>query len=432
MTPSLRVGRRATCAAVVGFLAAGSPLAVAPSAARASAGSGSADAVLTWDLHAETAIWDVARQAPQVQSRGAAMVHGAIYDAVNAIAGTPYQPYLVAPSADGSESVDAAVAAAGYRVLDAIFPDQHDALTVRYDESLAAILDGRAKRRGVEVGAQAAAAMIVARRDDGAFGPQTFPVGTEPGQWRPTPPTYANDGGWVGHMRPFVLPDVSVFRTAGPPALTSDQYARDYDEIKAVGSATSTVRTADQTEAAIWWHDRRLGEWEIKRQLVRTQGLDALRAARMFAMVDLSEADAVIACFNEKEAWNRWRPVTAIRLGDTDGNPATAADPAWTPLLVTPPHPDYTSGHTCNTGATMSALAYFFGRDDIAFSAYSADSGTRRYFSGFSAALTEVINARVWGGIHTRSADVQGARIGLETTAYVVRYRLRPRSRGGS
>ncbi|MGW5672679.1 hypothetical protein ACWEVO_32930, partial [Micromonospora sp. NPDC003776] len=142
MTRSLRMVRRATCAAVAAVLAAGSPLAVAPSAARASAGAASAASVLTWDLHAETAIWDVARQAPQVQSRGAAMVHGAIYDAVNAIAGTPYQPYLIAPPADGSESVDAAVAAAGYRVLDAIFPDQHDALTARYAESLAAIPDG--------------------------------------------------------------------------------------------------------------------------------------------------------------------------------------------------------------------------------------------------------------------------------------------------
>jgi hypothetical protein len=229
-------------------------------------------------------------------------------------------------------------------------------------------------------------------------------------------------------MRPFALPNASMFRTSGPPALTSAQYARDYDEIKAVGSATSTLRTADQTEAAIWWHDRRLGEWEIKRQLVTTQRLTALQAARMFAMVDVAEADAVIACFNEKEAWNRWRPITAIRLGDTDGNPTTAAEPGWTPLLVTPPHPDYTSGHTCNTGATMSALAYFFGRDDIAFSGYSADSGTRRYFRGFSQALTEVIDARVWGGIHTRTADLQGARIGLETTAYVVGHQFRPRA----
>ncbi|MFJ8582152.1 vanadium-dependent haloperoxidase [Micromonospora sp. NPDC093277] len=426
MTSRVRTVRSAASAAVAAVLVTGFALATAPPAAQAARATGSAQSVLTWDLHAETAIWDTAGQAPQVQSRGAAMVHGAIYDAVNAIAGKPYQPYLAAPRADGSESVDAAVAAAAYQVLDAIFPEQHDALRAKYDESLAAIPDGPGRRRGIDVGVQAAAAMIDARRGDGAFGQQTFAVGTEPGQWRPTPPSFANDGGWVGHMKPFVLPRASIFRTSGPPALTSAQYARDYNEIKTVGSATSTVRTVDQTEAAIWWHDRRLGEWEIKRQLVTTQRLNALQAARMFAMVDIAEADAVIACFNEKGTWNRWRPVTAIRLGDTDGNPATVADPAWTPLLVTPPHPDYTSGHTCNTGATMSALAYFFGRDDISFSGYSSDSGTRRYFRSFSQALAEVINARVWGGIHTRSADVQGAWIGLQTTAYLVRDHFRP------
>ncbi|MFD0820001.1 vanadium-dependent haloperoxidase, partial [Micromonospora zhanjiangensis] len=278
----------------------------------------------------------------------------------------------------------------------------------------------------VAVGARAAAAMIDARRGDGSFGSQTFPVGTLPGQWRPTPPTYGNETAWVGRMKPFLLPRASMFRTAGPPALTSAQYARDYTEVKAVGSATSTARTADQTDAAIWWHDRRLAEWEIKRQLVTTQRLDVVRAARMFAMADLAEVDAVIACFNEKAAWNRWRPVTAIRLGDTDGNPATAPDPNWTPLLVTPAHPDYTSGHTCDSGAVMSALAYFFGRDDIAFSAYSADSGSRRYFRGFTQALTEVTDARVWGGIHTRTADTQGAAIGLQTTAYMVAHYFRP------
>ncbi|MFC4107484.1 vanadium-dependent haloperoxidase [Micromonospora zhanjiangensis] len=413
-------------AAVAAVLAAGVPLGYAPSPAGAAVAGASPASILDWDVAAETAIWDVARQPPQIQSRGAAMVHGAIFDAVNAIAGRPYQPYLVAPPADGSESVDAAVATAAYQVLDSLFPAQHDDLRARYDRSLAAVPDGPAERGGVAVGARAAAAMIDARRGDGSFGSQTFPVGTLPGQWRPTPPTYGNETAWVGRMKPFLLPRASMFRTAGPPALTSAQYARDYTEVKAVGSATSTARTADQTDAAIWWHDRRLAEWEIKRQLVTTQRLDVVRAARMFAMADLAEVDAVIACFNEKAAWNRWRPVTAIRLGDTDGNPATAPDPNWTPLLVTPAHPDYTSGHTCDSGAVMSALAYFFGRDDIAFSAYSADSGSRRYFRGFTQALTEVTDARVWGGIHTRTADTQGAAIGLQTTAYMVAHYFRP------
>jgi hypothetical protein len=421
-----RTVRRAMCATVAAVLAAASPFGYAPPPAYAADAATSADSVIAWDLNAETAIWDVARQPPQAQSRGAAMVHGAIYDAVNAIAGTPYQPYLVAPPADGSESTDAAVATAAYQVLDAIFPNQHDALRAQYDQSLAAIPNGSAKKRGIRVGGQAATAMINARQNDGAFGSETFAVGTEPGQWRPTPPTYANEGAWSGQMKPFMLPSATMFRTSGPPALTSGQYAQEYNEVKAIGSASSTVRTADQTDSAIWWHDRRLGEWEFKRQLVTTQGLNALKAARMYAMVDLAEADAVVACYNEKAAWNRWRPITAIRLGDTDGNPDTVADPNWTPLLVTPGHPDYTSGHTCNTGAAMSALTNFFGRDDIPFSAYSSDSGTRRYFSSFSQALNEVIEARIWGGIHTRSADLQGAGIGLQTTAYLVGHYFKP------
>ncbi|GAA3719958.1 vanadium-dependent haloperoxidase [Nonomuraea antimicrobica] len=385
----------------------------------------SANPVIVWDRNAETAIWDVARQQPQVQARSFAMVHGAVYDAVNAIAGAPYQPYLVAPAADGSESTDAAVATAAYRVLRSLFPDQEPRLTAQYDQALTAIPDGRSKQRGIAVGSRTADAMITARENDGAFGDQTWPVGTRPGQWRPTPPTYASDGAWVASLKPFLIPSASMFRTSGPPALTSKRYARDFNEVKTVGAANSTVRTADQTQAAIWWHDRHLAEWEIKRQLVTTQRLNTLRTARMFVMVGMAEADATIACYNEKAAWSFWRPVSAIQLADTDGNPETAADPGWTPLLVTPPHPDYTSGHTCFTGASMSALQHFFGRDDLPFSGYSADSGTTRHFRSFSEAIDEVVNARVWGGIHTRTADVAGAKIGRQVTDYMVTHHFK-------
>jgi hypothetical protein len=401
-------------------------LGIGPVPAFADDAGAAANPVVVWDLYAQNAIWDVAQQAPQVTGRSFAIVHGAVYDAVNAIAGTPYQPYLIAPRARGSESVDAAVATASYQTLAFLFPEQQSRLTAQYDQYLAGIPDGAAKTGGVRVGGQAAAAMVAARRDDGAFGPQQWVVGTEPGQWRPTPPAFASDGAWVGHVKPFMIPSGSAYRTAGPPALASQAYADEFNEVKAIGSATSTVRTPDQTDSAIWWHDRRLTEWEIKRQLATNQRLSPLRAARMFAMADLAEADAVIACFNEKEAWNRWRPITAIRLADTDGNPATVADPNWTPLLVTPPHPDYTSGHTCSTGATMATLTYFFRSDSIPFCASSVASGSTRCFPSFSAALAEVIEARVWGGIHTRSADVQGAKIGLEVTSFMIDHYFRP------
>jgi hypothetical protein len=415
--------RKSLRVAVVAAIALAAPLLFGAPSAQATT---STNSVIAWDAIAQTAIWDVAQQQPQVQARSFAIVHGAIYDAVNAIAGTPYQPYLVAPAARGTESMDAAVAAAAYQTLVFLFPAQQSSLRAQYDQSLAAIPDGAAKRGGIAIGGRAAAAMIAARQNDGAFGPQTWVVGTEPGQWRPTPPTFASDGAWVGHVKPFMIPSASMFRTAGPPALTSSAYADDINEVKLVGAVNSTVRTPDQTDAAKWWHDRRLTEWEIKRQVATNQHLNTLQAARMFAMVDLTEADAIIACFNEKEAWLRWRPVTAIQLADTDGNPATAADPNWMPLLVTPPHPDYTSGHTCSTAATMGTLIYFFHRDNIPFSAYSAFSGSTRCFGSFSQALAEVIEARIWGGIHTRSADVEGAKIGNGVTAYMIGHFFRP------
>lgn len=224
-----------------------------------------------------------------------------------------------------------------------------------------------------------------------------------------------------------MLPSADLLRTAGPPALTSRAYARDLNEIKAVGGAGSAVRTADQTEAAIWWHDRRLTIWEMRRQLATGQHLGALPTARLFALVTVSIADSAVVCFREKDRWSFWRPVTAVQHADTDGNPATRGDPDWTPLLVTPPHPDYTSGHACSTGSVVSAFQAFFGRDDIPFSAYSADSGTRRRYASFSQARDELISARVWGGVHFRSADVQGTLIGERTTAYLLEHAFRRR-----
>lgn len=427
VTSQVRTRRRVVCALIAGIIAAGSPVAFGTPPGYAADTNTSANAVIVWDRNAQTAIWDVAGQQPQVQARSFAMVHGAVYDAVNAIAGRRYQPYLFAPPTTGRESVNAAVGTAAFQVLSSLFPSQQARLQAQYDEWLATIPHGIAKQRGISVGSQTAAAMISARQNDGAFGNPTWPVGTEPGQWRPTPPTNANDGAWVGNLKPFIIPSASMFRSSGPPALTSDQYARDFNEVKAIGAANSTTRTVDQTQAAIWWHDRHLGEWEIKRQLATTQRLNTLQTARMFAMVDLAEADATTACYYEKGAWMFWRPVTAIQLADTDGNPATVADPDWLPLLVTPPHPDFTSGHTCFTAASMSALAYFFGRDDIPFSAYSEASGTTRYFGGFSYAIAEVIEARIWGGIHTRTADIEGAKIGAQVTAYMIDNYFRPR-----
>ncbi|MGW3961531.1 vanadium-dependent haloperoxidase [Amycolatopsis sp. NPDC005003] len=411
---------KARCAAVLAALALTAPF--APPAAAAAP-----NAVVVWDLNAQTAIWDVAHQSPpQVAGRGFAMVSGAVYDAVNAIEGTPYEPYLVAPPATGRESADAAVGTAAYRVLDAIFPEQRERLRVQYDDWLAGLPDGPAKRGGIRVGAQAAAAMITARQDDGAFDPRLWTVGAEPGQYRPTPPAFENTGAWVGFLKPFAVPDATMFRTPGPPSVTSRAYARDFAEVKRLGSATSTVRTADQTDAALWWHDRRSVSWGMKRDLALTQKLSVLQTARFYALADFAGTDGAIACANDKEFWHSWRPVTAIRLAGTDGNPATEEDPGWTPLVVTPPNPDYPSGHTCRTAAQMTAYAHFFGRDDVPFSAFSVDSGTTRHFGSFSQATAEVVGARIWAGIHFRSADVDGTRLGTGVGRYITGHYFRP------
>ena len=343
-----------------------------------------------------------------------------MYDAVNAIAGTPYEPYLVAPSSKPGDSTPAAVAAAAHNVLLALFPAQADALRTRYDEALAAIPDGRSKTGGIAVGEASAAAMIEARRGDGAFSDATWPVGDAPGQWRPTPPGFLQVGAWYATLRPFAVDNVGDYRTPGPPALSSRAYARELNEVKTVGLATSATRTPDQTEAAIWWDDPQMVEWEIRRGLASSHRLSALQTARMFAMVDVAVADSLIACYQEKKAWSFWRPVTAIPLADTDGNPATAADPSWAPLRATAPSPEWPSGHACYTSATLRGLRAFFGRDAVPFSAFSPQSGTTRHYATFSAAIAELNEARIWAGVHYRGATVQGDRLAAAVTRDVL------------
>jgi len=396
--------------AVAAVFALAVSMTLAPGAAQARPAA-TTNAVITWNSHAQTAIYEVARQSPTTTARSFAMVQGAVYDAVNAVAGRPYEPYLVAPRTRPGASAPAAVAAAAHGVLVSLFPEQAESLRARYDESLAAIPDGHSERSGVAVGEATAAAMIAARRNDGAFSDATWPVGTAPGQWRPTPPGFLQVGAWFATLKPFVIRDPGRFRAPGPPALTSAAYARDLNEVKALGSATSAVRTAEQTEAAIWWDDPRLVEWEIKRQLAATHRLSTLQTARMFAMVDLAAVDSLIACYQEKKLWSFWRPVTAIPLADTDGNPATAADPAWTPLRITAPSTEYPSGHACFTSATMAGLRKFFGRDNLSFSAHSADSGTTRHYHSLSVAMAELAEARIWAGVHYRTAVDDGERL---------------------
>jgi hypothetical protein len=229
-----------------------------------------------------------------------------------------------------------------------------------------------------------------------------------------------------------------MLRSDGPNALTSAAYANDFNEVKRLGSLTSTTRTADQTEAAIFWQDHGPAFWNrVSRALAASHRLDIVDNARLFAMENLAAADGAIGCWNDKYYWNFWRPITAIREAAGDGNPATEADPAWTPLfdpatvqfgtpLVTPGFPDHPAGHGCISGAIVRALQNFFGTDKITFSAFSTRTRTTRSYNRFSEALKEIIDARVWGGIHFRTADIQGAVLGKMVAHWLAKHHLQP------
>jgi hypothetical protein len=342
-------------------------------------------------------------QAPHAAVLSMAMVQGAVYDAVNAIDGG-YQPYLVAPDADPSDSKEAAAATAAFRVLVG-FPERTPALAgvIRpaqlpgllaglqssYNTTLAHVPDGPAQDGGVEVGEAAAAAMLTARLGDGRGGSFTFPQAFDAGDWRNGPPqgpfnvVPTDPAPWVGFVRPFVVPNVDMLRTEGPNELTSEEYAKEFNEVKELGSLTSTRRTADQTAAAIFWQDNGIAIWNrVYRSLAMGHGLDVVDSARLFAMTNLASADGAIGCWNDKAFHSFWRPITAIRLADTDGNAATQADPSWVPLfdptvavsgppLINPGFPDHPSGHTCVSGAIVHTLQSFFGTDKVPFTAVS-------------------------------------------------------------
>jgi hypothetical protein len=398
-------------------------LAVAASTVVAAAPAASANSVTDWHQHAQHAVVDVA-QEPQNAPRSLAMVSGAVYDAVNAIDGKLYEPYLVAPPARRSYSKDAAVASAAHDVLVGLFPAQQPALDGQLAEALAAIPDGGDQDGGVRVGAEAAKAMLAARENDGSDDERVWIIGDQPGEWRPTPPSMVGAGAQLGFMRTFAIPDADMFRSRPPNRLTRRRYARELEEVKSIGSASSTTRTADQTEAARFWNDRR-SPWEsILDQLAVGRQLSVLETARMLALVHMSAADSAIAAFKAQYHWSTWRPITAIREADTDGNPHTTPDRGWTPLLNTTPSPEHPSAASMVSATITTMLRLYFGTDRIAFTGHSRDTGTTRSYARFSEALREIINARVWGGIHFRSAGERGALEGAKLAAYVWLTRL--------
>jgi hypothetical protein len=393
---------------------------VAPPAAQA-------DAVIDWSVNAQNAIFATA-PTPHASTLSFAMVQGAVYDAVNSI-DHRYEPYLDVPRAPRHSSQDAAAATAAFRVLAALYPPQLDTLQAEYDASLAGVPDGRAKARGIAAGEAAAAAMLAARANDGrlpAGTPYPFPLGTLPGEWRVSPPlTTPDPAWWLANVRPFMLPRADMVRTDGPNPLWSRGYARDVNEVKRIGAFDSTVRTPDQTTAAIFWQAQPLLLYEgVLRDLSARKHLTTAQNARLFAMVTLAAADGAIGCWNDKYFWRFWRPIEAIRT-TTDPTWRPLFDPATatTPTLATPNFPDHPSGHSCLSSAVVHTLQDFFGTDRIGVDIVSPRfPGQPRRFQRLSDVLDEIIEARVWGGIHFRTADEQGAELGRKVARFERRH----------
>jgi hypothetical protein len=387
-----------------------------------------------------------------VSTRTLAMVHGAIHDALNAI-NRRYDAYYFEGPADPAASPDAAVAAAAHTVLVGVVnsfgtPAQKGAALALVDQayaaSIARVTDGPARNKGVAVGRAAGAAMLTLRKDDGVTRDAPYTPGMGAGKWRPHPnpvppnPPIANPDaargyfpsalpGW-GNVTPFTLLSASQFWLPGPPALTSATYARDYNEVKNVGGKVSTARTDDQTQIARFWFEGP-GAWNtIARTVATSRNLDARDSARALALMNMAMADAYIAGFKIRYVYDSWRPITAIREGDNDGNDATAGDPAWDSHQNTPAVSDYPSTQSTFSAAAAVVLASALGGDQVRFSTTSAKpfDGITRSFSSFSQAARESADSRVYAGIHFRSACEDGLVLGRKIGQRAVALYLQP------
>src|SRR5262245_57684877 len=402
--------------------------------------SASADAVVDWNAIAVQTISTSTPARPvTVIFLDVAMVQVAVYDAVQAI-DKRFKPYHVEiPGASGSP--EAAAAKAAHDILVNLFPAQAVSLDATYAQYL--IDHGLATDDpGVAVGAAVAADIIALRANDGRFPPNQVPFvgGTDPYEWRPTesfigtppaPPSFAPMlTPWLANVTPFTLNSGQQFRAKAQPALTSLEYTLNYYEIKLFGARFNSARTPEQTDLAIFWAANYPVLWNrVVRELAVAHVHNIGDSARLFALVSLSMADAIITSWDSKVAYNFWRPLTAIRLGNSDNNPFTIGDPDWEPLINTPNYSDYTSGANAISGAATRALALFFGRDKMAFTITTTNPGAiqqTRAFSRFSDAAEEVFKARILEGIHFRFADAEGRKQGLRVAQWAFSHYLKP------
>jgi hypothetical protein len=411
-----------------------------------------ADEVTKWNETASQAAFDSGLAGnPPFHSRVNAMTHAAIHDALNAI-NRLYRPYALDIPATAGASPEAAAATAAHTVLlDQFnrliafgFTSQQATLDAAYAASPALIPDGAAKTSGIAIGEAAGAAILALRENDG-WDTQTvldfdYPQGTAPGEYRFTPPfNFVLLPQW-GTLPPFTLQNAAQFRPGAPYLIKSKAYTEDFNEVKSLGGdgiTTPSARTADQTEIALFWYESSPLQWNrIARTVSATAGLTLWENARLFGLLNLALADGYIATFDTKSHYNYWRPITAIREAATDGNPHTGADPTWTPLLDTPPIPDYDSGHSVEGGAAAQVLKRFFGTDTVSFSTCSTTlpagcncndpSPVTRSYTSFSQAADENGLSRILVGIHFRKAVTAGIEHGRKIGDHAVNVYLQP------
>jgi len=388
----------------------------------------SGSVITDWNAVASTSIVVKAGRPPAAAIVDTIYVNVAIYDAVNAIDGR-YSVFAVSPTTPTSgASEEAAAIAAAYGVLRAFFPSQAAFLDPTYADSLAAIPDGDAKSRGIAIGSEVASLLLAARNGDGRNAPITFTPTPGPGVWQPTPPAFAAaQAPWIAPMRPFGIVTSSQFRADPPPALTSDAWAEDYNETKTFGAIDSTARTPEQTEIGRFYAEHTGAQYNrILREFAASQNFSLADEARFLAQMWVSCGDAIIGVFESKYFYGRWRPIIAIRAGDTDGNPATDPDPTWTPLAVTPNHPEYPAAHGAFTGALAEALRQFFGTKDVTITLSSTVTNTTRTFTNTDDLVKEIIDARIFGGMHFRTSVVEGKVLGTKVAKWVASHHFLP------
>jgi hypothetical protein len=355
-------------------------------------------------------------------------VQAAVYDAVVGVEGR-YAPYRFHAHAPHGTSAQAAAVAAAHKVLVTYVPSAQASLDAAYAASLAKLPDGKAKTRGIAFGTRAADHLIRLRANDGRNAPILFTQPPAPGVWRPTPPgLLPMSAPWMGFVRPLLVRSATQFAPPPPPALTSARYTRDFNEVKALGSLTSTERTEAQTSTAQFFSGNALVQYNTAlRDQVTVRDLGIVDAARMFAAIDMSLADAEISVWYAKYVDGFWRPITAINLAGTDGNPATVADPTWVPLLTTPPYPEYPSGYNVVNSTVSHRLEDLFRTRHLQLTLIStAVPGVQRHYDSGRALRRDVVDARVWLGIHFRFADTASRDLGRRLTAWTLDHYFRP------